>query len=247
MAQESREIVSHSLLPGGGVVYLLLVILALFGTLAWWGKRFRRNPRLLQVFAGAVVGAFLGAKLGYLFAEGWLAWGTPAFWSGLVAGKTILGALLGGYGGVEATKWMVGYDEVTGDRFAAVVPVGIIIGRLGCLAHGCCRGVVVGAGEAAPGAGLNRWPAPLVEIGFNLLAITVFWVLRRRHLFPGQHFHLYLIGYGIFRFGHEFLRETPRVAGAFSGYQFLALGVGLLGIVGWIRRQGKLTKEKKVV
>ena len=38
-----------------------------------------------------------------------------------------------------------------------------------------------------------------VEIGFNLAAILVFLiVLRRRRLLPGQHFHLYLIAYGLF-------------------------------------------------
>jgi phosphatidylglycerol---prolipoprotein diacylglyceryl transferase len=53
----------------------------------------------------------------------------------------------------------------------------------------------------------------------------------------GQHFHLYLIAYGTFRFAHEFVRATPRVAGIFSGYHFAALGVALLGLLGFLHRR----------
>jgi phosphatidylglycerol:prolipoprotein diacylglycerol transferase len=85
--------------------------------------------------------------------------------------------------------------------------------------------------------GIPRWPAVPLEIAFNLAAILVFIVLRRRRLLPGQHFHLYLIGYGVFRFFHEFMRATPHVAGEFSGYQFAALVVAGLGVVGFLRRR----------
>ena len=244
--REPLETVPHSLVPGGGIVYWVLVMVALFATLAWWSRRFRSDPRLVQVFAGAVVGAFLGAKLVYFLAEGWMTWGTPRFWPGLATGKTILGALLGGYAGVEGVKWLVGYNKVTGDGFATVVPVGIIIGRLGCLAHGCCRGIPLEGKSNGLLSVPVRWPAPQVEIGFNLVAILVFWWLRRRRLATGQHFHLYLIGYGIFRFSHEFVRETPRVTGDLSGYHFLALGVAILGLVGFIRRERIQKKEEKV-
>jgi phosphatidylglycerol:prolipoprotein diacylglycerol transferase len=50
-------------------------------------------------------------------------------------------------------------------------------------------------------------------------------------------FHLYLIAYGIFRFFHEFLRDTPLVVGPFSGYQFAALAVAALGFIGYLRRR----------
>ena len=45
----------------------------------------------------------------------------------------------------------------------------------------------------------------------------------------GQHFHLYLIAYGAFRFVHEFLRATPRLGADFSGYQIAALACVALG------------------
>lgn len=181
-------------------------------------------------------------------------------------GKTILGALLGGYAGVEVAKKLTGYTQATGDWFAVIAPVGIVLGRVGCLLHGCCLGKVCAPAwwTMADANGVARWPAVPVEIGFNVLALAVFAGLRfyRRgeegmerdaegnemaavpppsaHAPPrlcgempaplaGQHFHLYLIAYGAFRFAHEFLRATPRLGAGFSGYQIAALACVALG------------------
>jgi prolipoprotein diacylglyceryltransferase len=47
-----------------------------------------------------------------------------------------------------------------------------------------------------------------------------------------------LIAYGLFRFGHEFVRDTPRYPGtAFSPYMGLALGCVALGAWGFWRRK----------
>jgi prolipoprotein diacylglyceryltransferase len=59
-------------------------------------------------------------------------------------------------------------------------------------------------------SGIARWPAVPLEIGFNALALPAFLVLRKCRLLAGQHFHLYLMSYGAFRFAHEFARATPR-------------------------------------
>lgn len=225
----------HRLLPGNAT-YLLLMLVGLVGATIWWSRRFRSDPRLSQIFAGAVIGAFTGAKLAYLMAEGWLHWGEPGFWMRAANGKTILGALLGGYAGVEGVKALVGYRLPTGDGFATVAPLGIALGRLGCVAHGCCLGVACDAPRwftVADAAGVPRWPAPLAELAFNLAAFAVFVAFRRRGLWPGQHFHLYLISYGLFRFVHEFVRETPQLFGPFSGYHVLAAAVFALGLVGY--------------
>lgn len=206
-----------------------------------WSRLARRDDRLLLVYIGGLCGAFLGAKLAYVLAEGWLHYGRPDFWLQLATGKTIVGALLGGYAGVELCKWLVGHRAVTGDWFALIAPVGIIIGRLGCLLHGCCPGT-----ECPPAwyavtdhAGVTRWPAVPVEIAFNVLFVLALEVvLRPRQLLPGQHFHLYLIAYGLFRFAHEAVRATPKVFGPMSGYQLAALALVILGVARfWQRKQ----------
>jgi prolipoprotein diacylglyceryltransferase len=44
------------------------------------------------------------------------------------------------------------------------------------------------------------------------------------------------MAYGAFRFAHEFLRATPRMTGAFSGYQIAALACVALGAWRFVAR-----------
>ena len=219
--------------------WLLLAGIAV--SLFTWTRLARGDARLVLIYVAALLSAFIGAKLVYIFAEGWLDWPMPDRWLRLATGKSVLGALLGGYAGVEAAKFALGYRAPTGDLFALVAPLGIGIGRIGCLLHGCCLGE-----RCAPtfpkwftlrdAEGVARWPAVPVELGFNILALAAFLVMRRRRILRGQHFHLYLIAYGIFRFAHEWMRVTPKMFGLISGYQLAALGCVALGAWGFRRR-----------
>ena len=219
--------------------YGWLMLAGILVSVLLWSRIARRDERLLIIYFAALFSAFLGAKLVYLAAEGWMYWDDPQRWVIWATGKTILGALLGGYAGVEVVKKWTGYTQPTGDWFALIAPLGIALGRVGCLLQGCCLGK-----RCAPAwytirdaHGHSRWPAVPMEIAFNIAAILVFISLRRRHWLAGQHFHLYLIAYGLFRTAHEFLRATPRLTGEYSGYQIAALAVAGLGIVGFVRRR----------
>jgi phosphatidylglycerol:prolipoprotein diacylglycerol transferase len=70
------------------------------------------------IYLAALAGAFIGAKIVYLAAEGWMFWSSPNRWLIWATGKTILGALLGGYAAVEIAKSLLGYSQgrVTGSR-----------------------------------------------------------------------------------------------------------------------------------
>jgi len=140
---------------------------------------------------------------------------------------------------VEIAKRLLGYRTPTGDLFAIVAPIGIALGRIGCVLHGCCLGRACEPGwfTISDATGLARWPAAPMELIFNLCAAGVLFVLRSKGILRGQLFHIYLIAYGIFRFGHEFLRETPRVIGGMSGYQIAALLIIGLGGVGFVLRE----------
>jgi len=205
----------------------------------FWMRLARRDDRLLIVYIAALVGAFLGAKLAYLAAEGWRDIGQPDMWLRLATGKSILGALLGGYANVELAKRWVGYNSVTGDWFAMIAPFGIILGRMGCWLHGCCLGHACEPSwfTVRDAKGVERWPAVPVEILFNVVMLIAFAVLRRRRALAGQHFHVYLIAYGLFRFAHEFLRDTPRIAGILSGYQMIAVAMVGFGVWACRKRQ----------
>ena len=53
------------------------------------------------------------------------------------------------------------------------------------------------------------------------------WQMRRRHWLTGQHFHIYLMAYGVFRCAHELMRATPKPFAGFSGYQLLGLATAI--------------------
>jgi len=219
--------------------YGILMLVALIGSAIYWSRMARSDERLILVYVMALGGAFTGAKVLYLLAEGAYAWETPDPILHLMTGKSVVGALLGGYFGVEFGKWLIGYRKPTGDAFALAVPLGLILGRLGCLSHGCCLGEV-----CEPTAwyaltdvhGSPRWPAVPVEIAFNAVAFLVLLTLRLNRVLPGQLFHLYPMAYGLFRFSHEYLRETPKDFFGLSGYQWAALALVVLGAWGFARR-----------
>jgi len=219
--------------------YGWLMLAGIFVSIACWSRIARRDERLVLIYIAALAGAFLGAKLVYLAAEGWLHWHEANRWVILATGKSITGALLGGYLAVEITKRLLKYPGITGDWFAFIAPLGIMLGRIGCMLHGCCLGKVCEANwfTLNDPNGVPRWPSSQVEFLFNALMLVVILLLRWRKILPGQHFHLYLMAYGIFRFIHEFLRDTPSIVGPFSGYQIAALMVAALGTWGFVFRR----------
>ena len=236
-----------------GLAYPLLLVFGIVLAAHLWerGRMATGGGRLELVFLGGLFGMALGAKLGFAVAEGW--WTRPAelplgSWRGLgwiVHGKTVTGGLLGAYAGVELAKRAIGHRSPTGDLFALTVPASLMLGRVGCVLQGCCLGVPLDASwyTLADAGGVERWPAPVVELVFNAAMLAGFYAWHRRHADPeranplrGQLFHVYLIGYGLFRAAHEVVRETPRVWGALSGYQGLAGLVFVLGVVRFVQR-----------
>jgi len=229
--------------------YGWMMLAGIFVSLFFWSRLARRDERLLLIYVAALVSAFLGAKLVYLGAEGWLHWHDENRWTQLATGKSVVGALLGGYLGVEVAKKFLHYERTTGDWFALIAPLGIMFGRVGCIAHGCCLGRVCETSwfTMNDAAGIARWPAASVELIFNALVLGVILLLRWRRILPQQHFHIYLIAYGLFRFAHEFLRATPQVFGPVSGYQIAAIAVALLGVFGFLHRRKEMRRVAEVV
>ncbi len=225
--------------PSPNTAYGWLMLAGIFVSIGFWSRLAKRDDRLVLVYIAALAGAFLGAKLVYLGAEGWMHWHEADRWQHLATGKSITGALLGGYLSVEIAKRLLGYKGVTGDWFAAIVPVSIMLGRIGCVLHGCCLGQVCQPSWFTINdiTGTARWPAALVELLFNAIMLGVLLLLRRQKIWPGQLFHIYLMAYGTFRFAHEFLRATPTIIGPITGYQLAALMLIALGAAGFIVRK----------
>jgi prolipoprotein diacylglyceryltransferase len=70
-------------------------------------------------------------------------------------------------------------------------------------------------------------------------------MLLRRPKWQGRVFYLYLVAYGVFRFLHEWVRDTPKWLGVVSGYQVLAL---VMILIGWrtLRRGDCAAKHSSI-
>lgn len=68
---------------------MLLVGIAV--TLTFWSRLAKRDSRLMMIYGAALVNAFVGAKVVYLLAEGWLFWDSPDRWLIWATGKSVSG------------------------------------------------------------------------------------------------------------------------------------------------------------
>lgn len=213
--------------PNGSPIYALMLFAGIAWGAVYWFRESKKDNRVTFIYAFGLLGAFTGAKLAFLFSEGWLYFHDPNRWLVWFSGKSIMGALPGGWLAVEFAKKSLGYRAITGDRFAILLPVPLMLGRIGCLSAGCCGGIACSFGA---------WPSVLVEIGFQMFALVCLLLMRWKHWQAGQHFHLYLIGYGLFRFFHEFMRATPKPFNGLSGYQLIALATVVAAGIAYRRR-----------
>jgi phosphatidylglycerol:prolipoprotein diacylglycerol transferase len=107
------------------------------------------------------------------------------------------------------------------DTFAAAIPLGHSIGRLGCFAAGCCYGrptslpwgvtfnSPVGQLLAGTPQGVRIHPTQLYEAGAEFLNFLFLVWLGRRQRFRGQVAGTYAVLYGIERGIIEFFRGDP--------------------------------------
>lgn len=160
-------------------------------------------------------------------------------------GISIQGGLLFGF---ATTAWMFRQRRIPVqnglDITAAPVLLGMALGRIGCVLHGCCYGKVCDQPwglvypESTHLGSLPRHPVQLYELGLDLaLMAAVLWMLGRLR-FAGQAFWVMFGGYGIVRFVTEYFREGG-TAGPLTPAQWLSLffvAVGIAGVAGFLGR-----------
>jgi prolipoprotein diacylglyceryltransferase len=185
------------------------------------------TDRSLWIGVAAIVGAALGAKLGYWVEDPLSAFQDFPDWRHLFEGKTIVGALLGGLVAVEAVKRAIGVRESSGDAFALPLIVGIAIGRVGCFLSGLADHTY-GNPTSLPwavdfGDGIPRHPTQLYEIAF-LAALGIF-IQANASSFSrsGDRFRIFMFGYLAFRLAIDFLKPMPFVYFGLSGIQLLCI------------------------
>jgi 7,8-dihydro-6-hydroxymethylpterin dimethyltransferase len=183
------------------------------------------------VMIGAIFGALIGARsLAWLESYPFY-WAHRADWRVLMGGKTIVGALLGGWTGVEIVKRQLRIGHPSGDVYVFPLLLGMAIGRVGCFLEGL-GDHTYGIATSLPwgvdfGDGVLRHPTQLYEIVFLMgFAAFFLWRIRTRRQ-HGCMFSQFLLGYLAWRFLVEFIKPRDLVPGLpFSAIQW----VSLLGI-----------------
>lgn len=200
----------------GYALFVGLGGVATMGIKRWHERRLglaQRHPRYRYLWVICLAGAVLGAKVGMLLYVP--SSRMPELWQGMLQlrfdGKTIIGALSGGYLFGEIGKKLLGIRYSTGDALAIALPVGQAIGRIGCAIGGCCYG----APCALPF--FSRHPVQLYEAGVDLALAGILFAIRDRPRPPGHLFRYYLIGYCVIRVGLDVFRGEPQpMLGPFS-------------------------------
>jgi phosphatidylglycerol:prolipoprotein diacylglycerol transferase len=169
------------------------------------------------VIAAALVGAALGSKILYWLEDPALTLRHILDPFYLMAGKTIVGGLLGGTLAVEWAKRKTGITRRTGDLFALPLTVAIAIGRIGCFLEGLPDNTY-GLATALPwgvdfGDGIRRHPTQLYEVLFLIALGFRIARFRRRPHREGDLFRLFLVTYLGFRLAIDFLKPGIPLAG----------------------------------
>jgi phosphatidylglycerol---prolipoprotein diacylglyceryl transferase len=129
-------------------------------------------------------------------------------------GKTLLGAIAGGYLSVVLAKRALGIRRPTGDLWAVALAGGEAVGRIGCLIGGCCFGKVTAVAWAVHDHGAARHPTQLYLSAAALVTLVVLLAIDRYRLPENTLFYVQGTMLCAARFGIELYRDAaPQVAG----------------------------------
>lgn len=201
-----------------------------------------------SVIAAAALGAAVGSRVLYLLLDLQATRAhltEPAY---LLSGRTIVGALVGGWALTEAVKVLLGVRTRTGDLFAVPLAAAIAIGRVGCLLTGVGDGTA-GLPSTLPwafdqGDGVPRQPTALYEIVFLTLLIPL---LARIPLATGgrapsrwqtgDRFRVFLAAYLVFRLFIDALKPGLPFYGLTAIQWTCVLALVVLGrdVARWLR------------
>jgi phosphatidylglycerol:prolipoprotein diacylglycerol transferase len=191
-------------------------------------------------FVWAILGLMLGARLGYVIFYNlnyYISYPLEIFlpfsfsggfhFTGL-AGMSYHGGLIGVItsSALFCRKYKIEFWKFA-DFLIPSIPLGYTFGRMGNFINGELygRATTVPWGMYFPldMSGHLRHPSQLYEALFEgVLLFIILWSIRRKKVFDGFFFSLYIIGYGTVRFFIEFMREPdPQI-----GYLFGIITLG---------------------
>ncbi len=204
------------------------------------------------IIAAAAAGAVLGSKLLYWLEDPRLTLAHRNDPSFLMAGKTVVGALIGGLFAVEWIKTRLEVTSRTGDLFAVPLCVGIAIGRVGCFLTGL-KDHTSGVATSLPwgvnfGDGILRHPTQLYELLFVLTLGGFLWRRMLRVHVEGDIFKMFMAAYFAFRLLCDFLKPDVRVLLGLSSIQWACVAMLLYysgDIMRWLKPSSAKTQESR--
>lgn len=196
-----------------------------------------KSGHLLPIILAAFFGGVIGAKIPIILLN--LRHGLS--WQAILAGRTIVGGLVGGTLGVLLIKKKLGIHARYGNLLAPPIALGMAIGRIGCLLSGCCYGTPTHLPWGIDfGDGIARHPTQLYEMFFCLAAFVLLQRARKAAP-PGSLLTRFFLAYFIFRFLEEFIRPYSIIAGLTS-FQWICIA-GILILTAktiWMKKQEKM-------
>ena len=217
------------------------VLLGVFAGVAVFAREAQRramlDDRLLVILVGSLVCGGVVARLSALWRYATVAPDPSLLEFVTRGGRSILGGLVGAYGGALVTKRLLRYGRPTGDVFAPAVALAMAIGRWGCFFT-----ELPGTPTPVPWAvrldGVPRHPSFLYESAFQGAMFCWLWWWGRSHVrVPGDLFKIYLLAYAVFRFLVEFVRGNDVVwAGLTRPQLFLIPATAALAVYFATRR-----------
>ena len=232
------------MLPTLGFIdmYSLMIFLGIVACFAYleiyYGKK--KAPRLL--ISAFEINGIIAIVMGFVFANlfqnlyDFIENPSAFAWSWSL---TFFGGLIGG-----VLSFLLGYFLVIRKKFGpqmrdllVIAPASIAVahgfGRIGCFCAGCCYGIETDSwlGVKFPGMAHKVFPTNLFEAIFLLIlsGVLLFLALKKDFAF---NMPIYLMAYGAWRFGIEFIRGDHRgsFVGSLSPSQFWSIMLFLAGI-----------------
>lgn len=208
---------------GWGIGYQIFFHLWPKGSPAWQGQ---------VLFWGSFLFAWVGAKLLFLIsypndvARTFVT--ETSFWTG--GGFVFYGGLLGGMLFLLCYRFVLRLP-LSKENFWPIVPsltIGHGVGRIGCLLAGCCFGKETDWWWGIHLHGAHRHPTQILEALF-LTGLGIYLLRARRSIMELA--AVYLVSYGLLRFGVEILRgdKVRGEWGAMTPSQWISLGLILAG------------------
>lgn len=238
-------------IPSYGVMLVTSFIIAI-----WFVKRVAKSAKISAIVIEnlafyIMLGVIIGGRVLYVIFH-WSFYahdilGVIRIWEG---GHMFFGGFIGAFiaGALYTKKERLSILKLC-DIIAPAIALGEFFTRIGCFLNGCCFGrpsslpwAVKFPPHSIPGASeVGNYTLHPTQLYSSIFGLLLFFFLKRRFFskhHTGEVFAWYLISYGGFRFGIDFIRYYENTAN-FAVNQVIALIMILLGGLIFIKSKSR--------